>query len=333
MTTNPASGPDLVVVGASAGGIDALSRLVATLPTDFPAPIVIAQHLQPSRESHLEEILARRTKLPVRTVNDQEKIEPGVIYVIPANRDVEITDHTITVLRDQPGRPKPSIDRLLESAAHIFGERLIAVILTGTGSDGAEGARRVKEVGGTVIVQNPETAQYPELPRSLAPSTVDIVSDLDAIGPLLRDLLTGAYTPSNPDEERQLQSLLDQVRGRSGIDFSRYRQPTIRRRLQRRMADTGQDTVEQYSQYLRRHPEEYERLVSSFLIKVTDFFRDPELFDYIGQRLLPDLIDDARSRGNELRIWSAGCATGEEAYSLAILFADVLGPELEDFSI
>src|SRR5215212_4473476 len=204
MTTNPASGPDLVVVGASAGGIDALSRLVATLPTDFPAPIVIAQHLEPSRVSHLREILARRTDLPVRTVSQHEPLERGVIYVVPSNRDVEITDHSIDMQADLPGRPKPSIDLLLETASQTFGERLIAVILTGTGSDGAEGARRVKEVGGTVIVQNPETAQYPELPRSLAPSTVDIVSDLDAIGPLLRDLLTGAYTPSNPDEERQL---------------------------------------------------------------------------------------------------------------------------------
>ena len=172
------SGQDLVVVGASAGGIEALSRLVATLPADFPAPIVVAQHLEPSRVSHLQEILGRRSTLAVRTVGDQESLAPGIVFVVPANRDVEITDHAITIHRDRPGRPKPSIDRLLETAADTFGERLVAVILTGTGSDGAEGARRVKEVGGTVIVQDPETAQFPELPRSLARSTVDIVADL-----------------------------------------------------------------------------------------------------------------------------------------------------------
>ena len=184
----PPSNQDLVVVGASAGGIEALSRLVATLPADLPAPIVIAQHLEPSRVSHLGEILGRRSTLPVRSVIDQEALVPGTVYVVPANRDVEITDHAISLRRDQPGRPKPSIDLLLASAAQVFGEHLIAVILTGTGSDGADGARRVKEAGGTVVVQNPDTAQFPELPRSLAPTIVDIVADLEAIGPILRDL-------------------------------------------------------------------------------------------------------------------------------------------------
>src|SRR4026209_517978 len=129
-----ASGTDLVVIGASAGGIDALSRLVATLPTEFPAPIVIAQHLEPSCVSHLQEILSRRSTLPVRSVGQRDHLQSGVVYVVPSNRDVEITDHTIDIQSDMPGRPKPSIDRLLETAARTFGERLIAVILTGTGS-------------------------------------------------------------------------------------------------------------------------------------------------------------------------------------------------------
>src|SRR4051794_5260487 len=163
-TTTPHAVRDLVVIGASAGGIEALSRLLATLPADFPSPIAVAQHLEPSRVSHLQEILSRRSALDVRSVSETEALAPGVVYVVPANRDVEITDHAITLRRDEPGRPKPSIDRLLESAARPFGERLIAVILTGTGSDGAEGARRVKEAGGTVVIQDPETAQFPELP-------------------------------------------------------------------------------------------------------------------------------------------------------------------------
>jgi two-component system CheB/CheR fusion protein len=143
-------------------------------------------------------------------VSEHEQLAPGVIYVVPSNRDVEITDHSIDIQSDLPGRPKPSIDRLLESAAQTFGERLIAVILTGTGSDGADGARRVKEAGGTVIVQDPATAQFPALPRSLAPSIVDIVADLDAIGPLLRDLLAGAQVTLSPTEDRLFQALLEQ---------------------------------------------------------------------------------------------------------------------------
>ena len=154
--------PQLVVIGASAGGVEALSTLVSTLPSKFQAPIVIAQHLDPSRLSHLKDILGRRASLPVRSVENREELQGGVIYVVPADHHVEIGDHAVTV-KSEPGRarPSPSIDRLLESAADAFGEQLIAVILTGLGSDGAEGARRVKELGGTVVIQNPQTASVP----------------------------------------------------------------------------------------------------------------------------------------------------------------------------
>jgi two-component system, chemotaxis family, CheB/CheR fusion protein len=324
---------DLVVIGASAGGIDALIRLTSTLPVDLQAPLVIAQHLDPDRASRLGEILSMHSTLPVRMVSDEERLAPATVYVVPANRDVEITDHTITLRDDQLGRPKPSIDLLLTSASAIFEERLIAVILTGTGSDGAEGARRVKAAGGTVVIQNPETAQYPGLPLSLPTAVVDIVTELEVLGVLLRDLVNGTYVPPSTDDERRMRTLLDQVRARSGIDFNVYRQPTIRRRLQRRMVDTGRQSIEAYVTYLQRHPQEYQRLVSSFLIKVTDFFRDADLFDRLRTRILPDLLEEARTRGNELRLWSAGCATGEEAYSLAILVAELLGDELEQFSV
>jgi two-component system CheB/CheR fusion protein len=207
------------------------------------------------------------------------------------------------------------------------------VILTGFGSDGADGARRVKELGGTVVIQNPKTASHPEMPLSLAPTTVDIVAELEAIGPLLAELLTGTYTAVEPDDDRRLRSLLEQVRARSGIDFSSYKEPTIRRRLQRRMMDTNTATLEDYVRFVRRHPEEYDRLANSFLIKVTDFFRDSDLFGYLREQLLPSLIEEARVRGNELRLWSAGCATGEEAYSLAILVSELLGRDQEQFSV
>jgi two-component system CheB/CheR fusion protein len=327
------SGP-LVVVGASAGGIEALSTLVSTLHPEFPAPIILAQHLDPSRFSHLREILANRAGLPVRTVQDREHLQNGTIYVVPADRHVEISDHSVHVLAEpRRGRPAPSIDLLLASAADAYGEQLIAVILTGLGSDGADGARRVKEMGGTVIIQNPQTATHPEMPLSLAPTTIDIVAELEAIGPLLNELLSGTYVPAEPDDDRRLHGVLDQLRARSGIDFSSYKEPTIRRRLQRRMLDTRNDKLEDYVRYLRRHPEEYERLANSFLIKVTDFFRDADLFNHLRDQIMPALIDEARAHGNELRLWSAGCATGEEAYSLAILVSELLGDELEQFSV
>src|ERR687887_1889663 len=217
----------LVVVGASAGGIDALSTLVATLPRDFPAPLLIAQHLDPGRPSHLAQILARRSTLPVRTVTDHAPLENGVIFVVPANCHVEITDHAISLRPRDGGRSMPSVDLLLTTAAPVFGENLIAVILTGAGSDGAAGARAVKEAGGMGVIQNPHTAQFPAMPAAIAPPLVDVVADLEAIGPLLQDLLIGADTPATLAENHTLKALLDHLQEASGIDFSQYKLPTI----------------------------------------------------------------------------------------------------------
>ena len=343
--TQPPALYDLVVIGASAGGIEALSTVLAALASDFPAPIVVAQHLDPARPSHLETILARRTPLIVRTVREAEPLAVGTVYLVPADRDVEIDDHEVR-LRPASSYSKPSINRLFSSAAHAYGERLIAVILTGTGSDGAEGAWEVKAAGGVVMIEDPATAAFPGMPQSLAPTTVDIVAHLDQIGPLLHDLLAGTNLPAplDPDASQQpeemdaaqadlLAPLLSQVRQHSGIDFTSYRRPTILRRLQRRLVATHLSRLDDYLHYLIQHPDEYQRLISGFLIKVTEFFRDAELFAALRDQVLPDLIAQARPRGGLLRLWSAGCATGEEAYSLAILVAEALGPELGQFSI
>ncbi len=301
----------LVVIGSSAGGIDALSTLVATLPADFPAPLVLAQHLDPTRPSHLAEILARRSTLPVRTVVDPEPLEAGVVFVVPSNHYVSIDDHMIELQVEGAGRPKPSIDRLLGTAAEGYGERLIAVILTGMGSDGAAGARAVNQAGGTVIIQNPATASFPAMPQSLAPTTVDIVADLERIGPILHDLVRGGLAnggdaPAREDEERELGDFLAQLRERNGVDFSSYKEPTIRRRLQRRIVAVGAQDLRGYRAYLDAHPEEYQQLIASFLIKVTAFFRDPELFAYLRETILPDLIAQADRRG-------PSCASGRPA--------------------
>ncbi|MDQ6604669.1 MAG: ATP-binding protein [Chloroflexota bacterium] len=323
----------LVVVGSSAGGIEALSTLVGSLPADFAAPLVIAQHIDPARPSHLGEILGRRGKLPVRTVEEETLMEPGVVYVVPANRQVEITDGHVRLRTDNATGPRPSVDLLLSSAAQAYGERLVAVILTGSGSDGAAGAREVSAAGGTVIIQNPETASYPSMPQSLAPTIVDIIADIEHIGPILYDLVSGARVVVRPTEERALRAFLEQLRARSGIDFNAYKMPTIMRRLQRRMLATNAVRLADYIRFIGNNPDEYQRLISSFLIKVTEFFRDADLFAHLRDHTLPRLIADARLNDNELRLWSAGCATGEEPYSLAILLSDLLGDELAQFNV
>jgi two-component system, chemotaxis family, CheB/CheR fusion protein len=326
----------LVVVGSSAGGIGALSGLVSSLPEVFDAPIVIAQHLDPNRESHLQEILARRSPLPVKTVTDHEPLQAGVIFVVPANWHVNITDSAIDLSSEPSSRPPiPSINLLMETAAGVYGENLVAVVLSGTGTDGTEGARTVSQAGGTVIIQDPETAEFGEMPRSLAPSTVDIVSSLEEIGPVLKKLISGIAVPeeSSREEERELDRFLEELHRSRGVDFRSYKRPTILRRLGRRIAATNCATLGEYRAYLEEHPEEYRQLINVFLIKVTEFFRDRDLFDYLREEVLPELIAEARDQENQLRIWSAGCATGEEAYSLAILASEMLGEEAGLFNV
>lgn len=187
----------------------------------------------------LAAVLGRPSALPVRTISGRQRLEPGVVFVIPPNHHAEITDREVDLREaDLPG-PKPSVDRLLSSAAAAFGEGLVAVILSGSGSDGAAGARSVKEHGGTVVIESPATAKFSSMPRSPAPNTVDIEATLEKIGPLLVDLLDGAFVPMRSETGSALESLLDEVGARSGINFSNYKQATIRRRLQRRLAATG----------------------------------------------------------------------------------------------
>jgi two-component system CheB/CheR fusion protein len=328
-----ASESQLVVIGSSAGGIEALSRVVASLPADFTVPVVIAQHLDPRRPSHLNEILSRHTSLPVRVVTGSTPLEDGVIFVVPANRHVEIVDHDIRTRPARPGKIAPSVDRLLETAAAAFGSGLVAVILTGTGSDGSAGVWHVKHAGGSVVVEDPATALFPSMPRSIPPSLVDATVDLDEIGRVLHDLLaTGTETPTGA-EGIAFAALLDRVRERSGIDFTTYKPATIVRRLRGRMSATGHASIAAYGRQLEEDPEEYARLVNSLLIKVTEFFRNPKVFEVLREKTLPALIEESRRLDRQLRVWSAGCSTGEEAYSLAITVLEALGDQGDHLDI
>lgn len=325
---------DLVVIGSSAGGVEALSILVSTLPTDFPAPLVLAQHLDPNRPSALDLILQKRTPLPVEVVKSHTTLENGKIYVVPSNRHVSIKDHTVNLMEDRMKRPRPSVDTLLSSAAEAYGEHLIAVILTGSGSDGAIGAVDVKNAGGTIIVQDPQTARYPSMPMALPPTIIDFEMNIELIGPLLYDLLMGVDIPLSEERtEDALRMILEQVSRQASIDFRPYKTSTILRRIGRRMAATHNRTIREYAEYLKLYPEEIGELVKAFLINVTQFFRDADAFTYLKNDILPALIAHARQRDHILRFWTAGCATGEEPYSLAMLLADLLGTELSEWSI
>ena len=338
MTTEPdetKTHNDLVVVGSSAGGIGALSVLVSTLPKSFPAPVVLAQHLDPQRPSHLGSILERRSTLPIVIVDEDAPtpLEKGKIYVVPSNRHVKIIDGHVHLEKDSVERPKPSVDMLLSSAAKAYGEHLIAVILTGSGSDGAVGAVDVKDGGGVVIIQNPKTAPYPSMPLSLPPTAVDHVVEMEQIGPLLYDILHGVQLPLTEKVDDPLRDLLAHVSDQTNIDFRNYKTSTILRRIGRRMAVTHITSSRDYGEYLRKHPEEVQELVKAFLIGVTGFFRDPEAFNVIRETILPELLERGKANGRTIRLWSAGCSTGEEAYSLAILLAEQLGGDFPEWNV
>src|SRR5215470_12491965 len=215
---------ELVVVGSSAGGIEALSILVSSLPKDFPAPIVLAQHLDPFRPSNLDQILERRSTLPIVVVQESTQLEIGKVYVVPANRHVAIRDGQVRLEDDHGNRPRPSVDLLLSSAAESYGDRLVAVILTGSGSDGAAGAVDVKKAGGTVIIQNPETARYPSMPMALPPTVIDHVVDVERLPELLRELLSHPSMPKAREPiEKALSRVVDVVSRQSSVDFHPYK--------------------------------------------------------------------------------------------------------------
>ncbi|HEU5226533.1 MAG TPA: CheR family methyltransferase, partial [Ktedonobacteraceae bacterium] len=331
MTADP---QNLVVVGSSAGGVEALSILVSTLSPDFPAPVVLAQHLDPSRPSSLDLILQKRSDLPVEVVTSSNHLQAGRIYVVPSNRHISINGHRVEVLEDRQKRPRPSVDTLLSTAAAAYGEHLIAVILTGSGSDGAVGAIDVKNAGGTVIVQDPQTARYPSMPLSLPPTIIDFEVSVEQIGPLLHDLLAGVDIPQTEEKtEDVLRQILEQISRQASIDFRPYKTATILRRISRRMVVTHQRSIREYAAYLKATPQEVGELVKAFLINVTQFFRDVDAFVYLKNEILPQLIARARESNRILRFWTAGCATGEEPYSLAILLTDILSAELPEWSV
>jgi two-component system CheB/CheR fusion protein len=323
MGTNSPERDWLIVTGSSAGGIEALSTMLSGLPADFPTPIVVAQHLDPRVPSSLATILGKHTRLRVVALTDKARLAPGNVFVVPADRHVEIQRGFIHIHDGSPERPKPSIDLLFATAAAIFGDRLIAVVLTGLGSDGTSGARAVKLHGGTVIIEDPMTASFPSMPASLEPGMVDVIAPIERIAAELVEMVDQSIVL--PEDSPEFATILERIRAASGIDFSYYKMPTIKRRLARQIALTGHKTLADYLAFLDADPAEFGRLVTTFLIKVTEFFRDRALFTVLGSTIVPELIEEARTRGaRELRVWSAGCATGEEAYSLAIVIAEAM---------
>ncbi len=322
-------------IGASAGGIEALTEFFGALPTDLGLAYVVVVHLAPDHKSELPAILARRTRMPVVQVGDEaEPLLADHVYVIGPDRKLIITDTSVAAEPfEQPRGHRMAIDLLFRSLAEARGDGF-AVVFSGTGSDGAVGAKAVKGRGGLVLVQEPSDAAYAEMPRAvIATGVADVVLPVRELAQRLAELahnpppllpLLDVHTEPAPiadTEEKALREIFELLRKRTGHDFSKYKRSTVLRRLSRRMQLSGQLSISDYLAYLRTHLTEVEALFDDFLISVTSFFRDPESWAALKEQVIGPLIGRT-DPDEQIRVWVAGCASGEEAYTVAMLFQE-----------
>ena len=318
----------IVGIGASAGGLDAFKRLFGAMPADSGMAFVLIPHLDPTHESLMVELLAKQTAMPVREAEDGMAIEPNRVYIIPPNKYLAITNRQLklTVPTERRGL-QTAIDFSLRSLATDQQENAIGIILSGTGSHGTAGLKEIKLAGGMLMVQQPETAEYDQMPRSaIATGLVDFVLPPEEMPEVLVKFATHPYLNGEHDaEDKDASELLTRVmtvlRTRTKYDFRCYRKNMLRRRVQRRMGLCHVDRMDDYLELLRDDEDEAKALYKDLLIGVTAFFREGEAFSVLEQRVIPDLVEH---KGADLpvRVWVPGCATGEEAYSLAMLLIE-----------
>jgi chemotaxis methyl-accepting protein methylase/two-component sensor histidine kinase len=311
-------------IGASAGGVKALQGLFRDLPTDLGLAYVVIVHLAPDHPSALREILAAATKMPVHQVVDSPKLKPNCVYVIPPDRELVIADHSLEAraFTEKRGTRAP-IDMFFRSIAISRGDGM-AVVLTGAGSDGAAGIRALKAAGGVVFVQDPREAEFPSMPQSaIATGVADFVLPIPAMVERITEIARSKEAVRSLDQDRaanDLRRIVSFLHARTGHDFSSYKRATVMRRVLRRMQVRRLGSLGAYAQLLQDEPEESQDLFRDLLISVTQFFRDPQAFEALAKEAIAPLVGEASKEG--LRIWVPGCATGEEAYTIAILIQE-----------
>lgn len=321
----------IVGIGASAGGLEACTKLLGALPPDNGMAFILVQHLDPTHESMMAELLAYRTSMTVVQATNGMQLERRHLYIIPPGSYLSVSNGALHL--SEPGArhgARLPFDFLLRSLAGEYGERAICVILSGTGADGSLGLKAVKEKGGLVIAQDPDEAAFDGMPRNaILTGAVDLVLPLASIPDALikfhrRMALTrAAASPTKNPAPDWLPEIVDLLRKKTAHDFRLYKEGTLRRRIERRMAMASIETddMERYLDALRSDEKELDRLASDLLINVTSFFRDPGVFDVLAKTVVADLVNN-HSIDQPLRLWIAGCSTGEETYSLAMLFRE-----------
>lgn len=324
----------VVGIGASAGGLDAFKKLLKAIPGDSGMAYVLVQHLDPNHESLLPEILQKVTKLPVEEITDDMKVQPNHIYVIPSNKMIVATDGVLLLsprpIKNKTDRNLP-IDHFFTSLAEVHQSHAIGVVLSGTGNDGTKGLKSIKDHGGITFAQDEKSAEYDGMPtHAVQAGVVDFVFPPDKIPLKILEVINiisgnGSDKEVVPQQDAVLyKQILSLLRVRKGTDFTFYKQTTVIRRILRRMALNKISEPTVYLNYLRENKNEQDALYQDLLIPVTSFFRDPKVFSNLFESVFPQLLKN-KTLTESLRIWVAGCSTGEEAYSIAMCFKEFMG--------
>jgi two-component system CheB/CheR fusion protein len=328
--SNPSDSPIVVGIGASAGGLEAVQNLLAALPVHSGLSYVLVQHLDPYHESSLVEILSKSSPIPVENAVDKRRVKPDTLIVIPPNTTPGIVDGTIQLDKREAGRHMP-VDAFFRSLAEAHGQNAIGIVLSGMGSDGALGVRALKDSGGITFAQDPQEAKFDGMPRNaMNTKCIDFTLRVKDIAKELKRLAGHPYVrpadkPLAPSEEENqcLIRIFGLLKLASGVDFAHYKRSTILRRIARRLVVHRLENFKDYVSLLQKNPLEVEALYQEILIKVTGFFRDPAVFDYLKAKIVPALIS-RRDPEQPLRIWVPGCSTGEEVYSIAICILETM---------
>src|ERR1051325_11728385 len=334
---SPVRKNDLLIaaIGASAGGIEAFTELVTHLPHDTGMAFVLVQHLDPEHKSLLTELISKKTAMRVKEGTNGMTVEPDHVYVIPANASMSISDHSLQLgPREESRGVHMSIDHFMRALAEQQGNRAIGVLLSGSGTDGTAGLAEIQGHGGVTFAQDEASAKYPNMPASaVAAGCVDYILPPKSIARELARIARHPYLAHDhaaespdiaPAENTGLTLVFQLLRKTTGVDFTHYRQSTILRHIQRRMVVHKIDKMEEYVKYLQGNPSELKSLYRDMLINVTSFFRNPRSFDTLKSLVFPAILKN-RPADAGIRIWTPGCASGEETYSVAIGLLEFLG--------
>lgn len=332
----------IVAIGASAGGLEAMMELLKNLPPDTGMAFIYVQHLSPDHKSMLTEILSNKTKMKVQEIDDMDKIKPDNVFVIPYNKGIEISEGQIKLIPRSESSTPISIDILFSSLAHAQKERVIGIVLSGSAGDGTGGIKDIKQEGGLTFAQD-DTAKFKSMPHSaIAAGVVDFILSPKEIALELARLSKHPFVKNNgtktvnedliDNSNPDLKSIFNQLHKKTGVDFGAYKMNTIKRRIIRRMLLYKLTTLKQYAKLLTQKNEEADILYQDLLINVTSFFRDTDTHKYLKEKLFPKLLKRKKA-GETLRVWVPACATGEEAYSIAMMLLEVNETQTTDTPI